>query len=145
MTTNSDVRSPREVLTELHRRMIDDPLTMLDLYSSDVVHERPFARQGIPRQVIGREENRLLLSMALDAAPVRFTGFRDLVVHEGADPQVLIAEYVATGVVVATGKEFELGNLLIIRVRDGEVVSVRDYTDPLPTAEVFATAEGEAA
>lgn len=143
MTTTSDnpSPSPRAVLAEPHRRMVDDPLTVPDLYAEDIVHERPFARPGIPRTVVGREANREILAMALRAAPVRFTGFRDLVIHDGADPEEIFAEYVAQGVLTATGETFEIGNIPLLRIRDGLVVSVRDYADPMPVSAVFARAE----
>ncbi|SEU42675.1 hypothetical protein SAMN05421811_120107 [Nonomuraea wenchangensis] len=44
----------------------------------------------------------------------------------------MIVEYTARGTVTATGAPFEQRPVAVIRVRDGQVVSYRDYINPLP-------------
>lgn len=62
---------------------------------------------------------------------------RDLVVHEGTDPEVVIGEFGYQSR-SATGEPFRLNNIFVLRVRDGLVVESRDYGDHL----AFAAATG---
>jgi ketosteroid isomerase-like protein len=56
----------------------------------------------------------------------------DVVVHETADPEVIVAEFV---------HEFTLPDdsmtkvlcLFVMRVRDGQIIESRDYIDPIRT------------
>jgi ketosteroid isomerase-like protein len=45
---------------------------------------------------------------------------------------VIIVEYEAHGTVVTTGAPFRQTVIAVFRVRDGQIVSYRDYLDPLP-------------
>jgi ketosteroid isomerase-like protein len=59
------------------------------------------------------------------------------VIHETADPEVIITEYDLHGRLVATGAPFVLSYLMVMTVRDGEIVHTRDYTDPIQGAKVL--------
>jgi ketosteroid isomerase-like protein len=63
---------------------------------------------------------------------------RDVVVHETADPEVVIGEFAYVGRVLATGARFTVHNVFVLRVRDGLIVESRDYADHL----AFAAATG---
>ena len=65
-----------------------------------------------------------------------------MVVHETTDPEVVIVEYEANGTVVPTGAPFRQTVIAVFRVRDGEVLSYRDYINPLPLAEALASVGG---
>ncbi|WP_426503138.1 nuclear transport factor 2 family protein [Dactylosporangium sp. McL0621] len=60
----------------------------------------------------------------------------DVVVHETADPEVIVAEFAYRGVVEDTGEQFTQPAILVLRVRDGEIVESRDYLDHLTSARV---------
>ncbi|MFA1544141.1 nuclear transport factor 2 family protein [Actinomadura monticuli] len=51
------------------------------------------------------------------------------VVHDTADPEVIVAEFDYDGRVTATGRTFRVANLQVLRVRDGLIVETRDYHD----------------
>jgi ketosteroid isomerase-like protein len=57
-------------------------------------------------------------------------------IHETADPEVIVAEFEYQGTVVDTGEPFALPAVLVLRVRDGEIVSSRDYVDHLTAASI---------
>jgi len=57
------------------------------------------------------------------------------VVHQTADPAVLIVEQEAAGTVTTTGRRFTLPNIIVLKVRDGQVVHLRDYVNVLAVAE----------
>lgn len=104
-----------------------------DLYAADGVMEFPFAPAGIPRRIEGREEIRRLL-VALGAR-ARATGGRidearsSLTVYETRDPEVVIVEIEAHGQ-AAAGAPFVHSYIQVYRVRDGAIVSLRDYLAP---------------
>ena len=57
--------------------------------------------------------------------------------HEGTDPEVITVEQVITGTVTTTGRSFSFPGLLVIRVRNGRIVHVRDYMDGLGVAHAM--------
>jgi uncharacterized protein len=53
----------------------------------------------------------------------------DIVVHETADPEVVVAEFSYRGSI--DGREFRVPCLFVLRVRDGQIVESRDYISSL--------------
>lgn len=51
----------------------------------------------------------------------------EIVVHETADPEVIVAEFAYAGTVVSTGEPFRTPCIFVMRVRDGQIVESRDY------------------
>ncbi|SMC53691.1 nuclear transport factor 2 family protein [Kibdelosporangium aridum] len=98
-----------------------------DLYSDDAVLVLPLAQPNAPIMVGGAG----IRKMANASKPVMYEDIhvRNLKIRTTADPEVVIAEWDYAGVSPATGKPFETGNLIITRVRDGKIVSSRDYHD----------------
>jgi ketosteroid isomerase-like protein len=58
----------------------------------------------------------------------------DITVHETTDPEVIVAEFKYQGTV--DGQPFSLPGIFVLRVRDGRIVSSRDYFDHLTAAHV---------
>ena len=50
-------------------------------------------------------------------------------VHQTADPEVIVAEFDYVGTVIATGEPFSASNVIVLRVRDGQIVESRDSID----------------
>ena len=65
-------------------------------------------------------------------------GFPTQVVHQSTNPDVAVVEFDAEGVVVATGKPYRFSYIAVITVRNGEIVSYRDYWNPLYVQEMSA-------
>ena len=101
------------------------------LMADDGYIEWPYRPPGVPARVRGRAEIRRHLVAAAEGL-IRFAEYRDVVMHETADPEVIIVEYEAYGTVVRTRAPFRQTVIAVFRVRDGQVVSYRDYLDPLP-------------
>jgi len=98
------------------------------LFAKDGVMEHPLAPDGMPRRLVGREEIRRVLSGAAAMAVqsgVRLVGHHSLVIHQTADPEVVVAEFVAVGE-SPTGRH-EVPYLQVFQARDGEIVLFRDY------------------
>jgi ketosteroid isomerase-like protein len=64
-------------------------------------------------------------------------------VHETADPEVVIGEFRHAGVV--DGREVSLPCMFVMRVRDGLIVESRDYVDHIGVARAFGYLDGLAA
>ncbi|SRR6266498_4105185 len=60
----------------------------------------------------------------------------NVTIHETADPEVVIAEFEYQGTVGATGEPYTLPGIFVLRVRDGEIVSSRDYFDHATAARI---------
>ncbi|MEV4755059.1 nuclear transport factor 2 family protein [Micromonospora sp. NPDC049559] len=121
---------PREVLARYHRAMLDKSADDLaDLYAEDALHEFPFLFPRMPRRYRGREEVRAGYRAAWGATPARLEEIRGVVVHETADPEVIVVEQEVAGTLSTTGQPFAAAGLLVLRVRDGRLTHVRDYLD----------------
>jgi uncharacterized protein len=128
---------PREVLTRFQRAAIDKSTDdFANLYAVDGVHEFPFTRPGVPSRLQGREQIRAFAQANWDASPLQYQEYRNVVVHQTADPEVLIVEQEAAGTVTTTGRPFTLPNIIVLKVHDGQIVHLRDYVNVLAVAEV---------
>jgi uncharacterized protein len=136
-TASTDL-SPRAVLARYHRAMLDKSADDLaDLYASDAEHEFPFLFPGLPARYKGREEVRAGYAAAWGASPAQPQKIHDVVVHDSADPEVITVEQVVSGTVTTTGQAFSFPGILVLRVRDGLIVHVRDYMDGLRVAHTM--------
>lgn len=135
--TSADL-SPRDVLVRYHRAILDkSPDDLADLYAADAVHEFPFLFPGMPESHQGREEVRAGYRAAWDASPAQPQKIHDVLVHESTDPEVITVEQVVAGTVTTTGQAFSFPGLLVLRVRNGLIVHVRDYMDGLRIAHTL--------
>jgi uncharacterized protein len=138
--TTRSARTPREVLARYHQAMRDkSPDDLAELYAVDAVHEFPFTSPGFPPRSEGREAVRAGYRAAWGASPVQVKEIADITVHETLAPDVLVAEQVAVAALPGGGTVTVPGPL-VLRVRDGLLVHVRDYLDGFGVAR----ARGEA-
>ena len=131
--TGATTATPREVFERLQRQLQEKGgKGFPDLMAIDGVVEWPFAGPGAPRRTQGREEIRAFVNRA---AVLELQEIRSVAVHETLDPEVIVVEVETLGKVVATDRAVRLSSIAVIRARDGEIVSYRDYTNPLAAAE----------
>jgi uncharacterized protein len=64
----------------------------------------------------------------------RITGYDPVVVHQTLDPEVIAAEFTLHGVVEGQGDPYRMPYVHVYRVRDGGILWLRDYWDPLALA-----------
>ncbi len=121
----------REVFDRLHRLVLNyDADGQADLFAPDGVWEFPFASEGIPRRLEGREQIRAIGKMGMERSRQsgrRLTGYHAVVVHKTSDPEVIIVEFELHGEIAATGKSYQIPYIQVLRVRNGLIVSLRDY------------------
>jgi uncharacterized protein len=114
-----------------------DTETFVSLFAPDGYVEWPYRPAGIPGRVQGRDQLREFLTGQANGL-VRFDEYRNTVIHETTDPEVVIVEYEAHGTVLATGAPLHQTIIAVLRIRDGLVASYRDYLNPLVLAETLA-------
>ena len=68
---------------------------------------------------------------------MRIDEYREIAVHETADPEVLVAEYELSGIAPATGERSTAGFVVVLRVRAGRIVHWREYQDVLALSAAF--------
>jgi ketosteroid isomerase-like protein len=128
-------RSPRDVFLALVNGVADERWEELPgLYAeqTDVLHPfDPLRRPALRSRDELREHFRPTgTGRRLERRPAV------IAIHETADPEVIVAEFEYRGVVVETGEPFTQPGIFVLRVRDGEIVSSRDYFDHLTAARV---------
>jgi ketosteroid isomerase-like protein len=128
--------APRQVVERLHRLVAEGDLEgQADLFAPDGVLEWPFAPDGVPRRIEGREAIRATfapLGRRMRAAGRRPGAVADVVVHETRDPEVVVVE-LALG-----GGDDPLPYVQVFRVRDGQILEFRDYFGPRTAAALAA-------
>jgi ketosteroid isomerase-like protein len=138
-------RSPREVFLALVNGVAEgrwDELPGLYAEQTDVVH--PFDPLRGPA-LRTRDALREHFRSRGDSAPQRRAA--GIVIHETTDPEVIVAEFEYRG---TAGEQLALPGIFVLRVRDGEIVSSRDYFDHLTAArlrgglgELIAAVDGQ--
>jgi uncharacterized protein len=139
----SGTASPREVFERLSRGITEGRWADLaDLYAEDAVAEMPLAAPERGR-VAGREVIRSHF-LAAAGGPLQLSA-GNVVVHETTDPEVIIAEFDYDVLHVPTGRRLTAANVQILRIRNGLILSTRDYHDHLRLAAAGGRAEELAA
>jgi uncharacterized protein len=126
-------RSPREAFLALVNAIADaNPDGLPELYAEqiDVVH--PFdPLRGAPLR--SRDEIRRSVQRRAAAGPMPRRRVGNVTIHETTDPEVIVAEFEYQGTTDA-GEPYALPAIFVMRVRNGEIVSSRDYHDHLASA-----------
>ena len=108
---------------------------LASLYAEETEVRHPFAPVSMePLRTREQLRRHFAGAPAMLAGVERFDP-EDFVVHETSDPEVVVTEFRYTG--VAHGRPFDLRNIFVVRVRDGEIVESRDYSDHVAFARAF--------
>lgn len=105
------------------------------LFAPDAVLEFPYAPEGVPRRVTGRDALFAHMSSFPETFDVEFV---DLVFHETVDPSLVIAEFRSTGTALPTGKPYEQTCVSVVRTDDDALIThYLDYWNPLVAIEAL--------
>jgi ketosteroid isomerase-like protein len=125
---------PREVLDRLRQAAISQSADdMSRLYAFDAVHEFPFTAPGVPSRLEGRDAIVNWIAAGWKANSLKYERYRTLAIHDTSDPETIIVEQEAHGTSASTG-EFALPNIVVLKVRNGEITRLRDYVNILAAA-----------
>jgi len=115
--------TPREILEQLIDGMTSKKWDQLpELFAEDVVIIHPLST-GPEARIVGR--HKVAEHFARAAAFDADLRIEDIVIHETTDPEVVICEQTLRG--NFGGEETALPGIRVMRVRDGLIVSSRDY------------------
>ncbi|WP_242893388.1 nuclear transport factor 2 family protein [Actinomadura litoris] len=132
-------QGPRELFDRFRRNALaGEPALDEAMCAEDIVVESPFAPSG-RRRVEGRAGVVAMAREGRAALPVAFEEFRNVVVHETADPEVIVAEYEMVASVPGTGRRAAASFVVVLRARDGRVVHWREYQDRAAIMEALAS------
>jgi ketosteroid isomerase-like protein len=99
-----------------------------DLCADDVVAEFPFAPEGSPARIEGREALYEYLRCYPDVIDVR--EIPTVRIYPTDDENVAIAEWSVSGSVVTNGNPYEMSYATFVTFRDGLIVNYREYWNP---------------
>ncbi|MEU8378486.1 nuclear transport factor 2 family protein [Streptosporangium sp. NPDC048865] len=130
---------PREIFERVQRHWLENLGGFGSELAEDSVIETPFAPPGRPRRHEGKEAFLLFAGPEQAAFAQRFAldEVRDVVVHETADPEVIVVEYELAGRVLATGRQASSSFIGVLKVRDGKIVNWREYQNTLAMIEIM--------
>lgn len=127
---------PRELVQHaLELLLAHDMAAFAGLWADDGLLEFPFAAPGYPARVEGRAAVAEYMRGYPDILKIRDIPAPQL--HQTLDPEVVIAEFEATGVVVATAAPYRMRYIAVITVRNNSIQHYRDYWSPLAAAEAL--------
>jgi uncharacterized protein len=123
--------TPADVLAQRnHLTLNGDVDGLADLFAPDAVWEWPFAGPaGTPARLAGREAI-LEHSRRVIASPLRVEEYEVTELYQTQDPEVVIAELRAKATVTTTGRSYTATAIQVLRIRDGQIAAVRDFSDP---------------
>ena len=130
--------TPRETAERFLRAAIGaDPGDMADCYAPSFVIEMPFTVAPLFPERVETTREELRARLRAGAAARRYKRLGSVVIHETADPGVVIIEYELHGEFTETAEPFSMRFLMVLTVRDGQIVHSRDYSNPIAGARVI--------
>ncbi|MFG2803460.1 nuclear transport factor 2 family protein [Streptomyces pseudovenezuelae] len=134
--------SPADLYRHSLRLLLDKDIpAWVGLWAEDGIMEFPFAPPGRPRRLEGKEAVAAYMRPYPDHIDLH--DFPEVRIHETTDPETIVVEMRGVGRVVATDGPFEMTYVAVVTVRDGLIVSYRDYWDPLAALALDGTGLGE--
>ncbi len=109
------------------------------LCADDVVAEFPFAPEGSPRRLEGREA--LYEYLRNYPSVINLRSIPDLRTYSTDNPNVAIAEWSASGEVLTNGNAYEMSYATFVTFKDGLIVNYREYWDPLAFTQAMSGAK----
>lgn len=106
----------------------------MTIYAPDAVHEFPFAPEGVPRELVGREA--IAAYMSRLPSLIRFGALSDVRSRVAGDE--LIVEATGHHRRVSDGAARDLSYVWFITMHNGKVVHLRDYMNPLQLSNIVA-------
>jgi ketosteroid isomerase-like protein len=133
-TTMADTDSTARARKALDTFLAKDMKGWTDLCADDVVAEFPFAPEGTPARIEGREALYEYLRGYPDLIDV--TAIPSSTIYVTGDPNVVVVEWSVTGSVVTNGNPYNMSYATFITFRDGLIATYREYWNP----QVFVAA-----
>jgi uncharacterized protein len=120
----------------VHRRQQE---RYADLFADDATFELPFAPPGMPRRFEGKDAIRALLTAPRPRLRDMEWEFKDVVVHQTTDPDVIVTEFLVHVAGTESHPPYQFANLQVLTAREGRIASLRDYWSPLDRQRELAS------
>ena len=118
--------------------LVDDNAQWQTLITDDILWELAYAPAiGHPARLSGREEVVHHVTWFLGA--VENFHFFDLKVYPFADPEGVVAEVKAEGLIKPTGRIYRQDYVVFLRAVGGKIAFLREYFDPVRAAKALDT------
>lgn len=122
--------SPADLFRHGLRLLLDKDIPgWVGLWAEDGVMEFPFAPQGWPERLAGKEAVAAYMRDYPDHIDLH--DFPDLRIHQTTDPRTIVVEMRGVGRLVQTGDPFDMTYIAVVTVQRGRITSYRDYWNPL--------------
>ena len=99
------------------------------MMSEDFVMEFPYARPGMQPRIEGRDA--VVAYLMTVAGNVSVDTVDNVVVHQTADPEVVIVEFEAHGRAPKVDEPYDQRYISVIRARGGRMIHYKDYWNPI--------------
>ncbi|MFI7323536.1 nuclear transport factor 2 family protein [Streptomyces rubiginosohelvolus] len=122
--------SPADLFRHSLRLLLDKDIpAWVALWAEDGVMEFPFAPDGWPRRLEGKEAVAVYMRHYPDHIDLH--DFPELRIHQTTDPRTIVVEMRGVGRLVGSDAPFDMTYIAVVTVRDGHFTSYRDYWNPL--------------
>lgn len=101
----------------------------IEMMAQDFVMEFPYARPGMSPRIEGREA--VVAYLMTVAGSVSVDTVDNVVVHQTADPEVVIVEFEAHGRAPKVDEPYDQRYISVIRARGGKMIHYKDYWNPV--------------
>lgn len=129
MTTPTTPTAPADLYRHSLRLLLDkDIAAWVALWAEDGRMEFPFAPEGRPRQLQGRDAVAAYMRHYPDHIDLH--DFPELRIHQTTDAETIVVEMRGVGRVVRTGAPFDMRYIAVVTIHDGRITSYRDYWNP---------------
>ena len=122
--------TPTEVWHKQHEYVRNcDAEGQASLFAEDAIWDLPFAPKEVPRRLEGKAQILAMSKAGMENSKRkgnRITEYKDVVIHETTDPEVIIAEFTLVGM-TAQNTTYEIPYIQVVRVCAGKILSLRDY------------------
>ncbi|QTZ90299.1 nuclear transport factor 2 family protein [Streptomyces auratus] len=126
--------SPADLYRHSLRLLLDKNIpAWVGLWAEGGVMEFPFAPQGWPERLAGKEAIAAYMRPYPDHIDLH--DFPDLRIHQTTDPETIVVEMRSVGRLVETDSPFDMTYIAVVTAQDGRITSYRDYWNPLAVLE----------
>lgn len=113
----------------LGRRIDPSADNFIAMMAEDFVMEFPYARPGMQPRIEGRDA--VVAYLMTVAGSVSVDTVDNVVVHQTADPEVVIVEFEAHGRAPKVDEPYDQRYISVIRARGGRMIHYKDYWNPI--------------
>ncbi|MGX1274558.1 nuclear transport factor 2 family protein [Streptomyces phaeoluteigriseus] len=101
----------------------------VDLWDENGVLEFPFAPEGWPERLEGRQAVADYMRHYPDHVDLH--DFPHVKIHQTTAPETIVIEMRGVGRLVKSDSPFDMTYIAVVTIEDGRIVSYRDYWNPL--------------